>query len=157
MDQEVERIFTPQPVVSYRSARKLSNYLVRAKLYPIERKVGSCKCKSKRWEVCKNILETDTFTCSNDQTTYKINHKFDCNEKCLVYLLTCNRCLKQYGGQIVHMFRSQLEEKTLCKDTFMNIFSYMIILVFCNIPLLLLLIRQILGHPLSVRLLDSYR
>ena len=84
MDQEVKRTFTPQPMVSYQSARKLSNHLIRAKLYPIERKVGSCKCKGKRCEVCKNVLETDTFTCSNDQTTYKINHKFDCNEKCLV-------------------------------------------------------------------------
>ena len=40
MDQEVKRIFTPKPMVSYRSARKLRSYLVRAKLYPIERKVG---------------------------------------------------------------------------------------------------------------------
>ena len=48
MDQEVKRTFTPQPMVSYRSARKLSSYLVRAKLYPIERKVGLCKCKCKR-------------------------------------------------------------------------------------------------------------
>ena len=94
-------------MVSYRSARKLSSYLVRAKLYPIERKVGSCKCKGKSCEVCKNVLETDTFTCSNDQTTYKINHKFDCNEKCLVYLITCNKCLKQYVGQTVDMFRSR--------------------------------------------------
>ena len=74
MDQEVKRTFTPQPMVSDRSARKLSSYLVRAKLYRIERKVGSCKCKSKCCEVCKNVLETNTFTCSNDQTTYKINH-----------------------------------------------------------------------------------
>ena len=57
--------------------------------------------------MCKNVLETDTFTCSNDQTTYKINHKFDCNEKCLVYLITCNKCLKQYVGQTVDMFRSR--------------------------------------------------
>ena len=27
-------------------------------------------------------LGTDTFTCSNDWTTHKINYKFDCNEKC---------------------------------------------------------------------------
>ena len=59
MDQEVKRTFTPQPMVSY---------LVKAKLYPIKRKVGSYKCKGKRCEVCKNVLETDTFTCSNDQT-----------------------------------------------------------------------------------------
>ena len=30
--------------------------------------------------MCKNVLETDTFICSNDQTTYKTYHKFDCNE-----------------------------------------------------------------------------
>ena len=82
MDQEVKRTFATQPMVYDRSARKLSSYLVRAKLYPKKRKVGSCKCKGKRCEVSKNVLETDTFTCINDQTTYKINRKFDCNEKC---------------------------------------------------------------------------
>ena len=59
MDQEVKKTFAPQPMVSYQSARKLSSYLVRAKLYPIERKVGLCKSNGKRCEVCKNVLETD--------------------------------------------------------------------------------------------------
>ena len=85
MYQEVKRTFTPQPMVSYRSARK-SSYLVRAKLDRIERKVGSCKYNGKHCSVCKNVLEIATFTCSNNQTTYKINHKLDCNEKCLVYV-----------------------------------------------------------------------
>ena len=53
MDQEVKRTFTPQPLHSYRSARKLRSFLVRAKSYTIERKVGSCKCNGKRCEVCK--------------------------------------------------------------------------------------------------------
>ena len=79
----------------------------------------------------------------------KINHKFDCNEKSLVYLIACNKCLKQYVGQTVGMFRSQwnsyknnsrnlIEEKTLCKGTFTNIFSYQVILVFCKIPVTLI-------------------
>ena len=163
MDQEVKRTFTPQPMVSYRSARKLSSYLVRAKLYPIERKVGLCKCKGKRCEICKNVLETDTFTCNNDPTTYKINHQFDCNEKCLVFLITCNKYLKQYVGQTVDMFRSRwnnnkdisknlIEEKTVCKKTFTNIFSYQLILAFCKIPILLSLIGPILGHPRSMKI-----
>ena len=42
MNQEVNRIFTLQPMVSYRSASNLSNYLVRAKLNPVERKEGLC-------------------------------------------------------------------------------------------------------------------
>ena len=75
MDQEVIWTFAPQPMVSYRSAGKLSSYLVRAKLYPIERKERLCKCNGKRCEVCKSLLETDTFTCSIEQSTYKINHK----------------------------------------------------------------------------------
>ena len=53
-------------MVSYQSVHTLSSYLVRGKLYPIERKVGSCKCNGKCCEVCKNVLETDMFTCSND-------------------------------------------------------------------------------------------
>ena len=36
-----EEVFAPPPMVSYRSARILSSYLVCAKLYPLERKKGS--------------------------------------------------------------------------------------------------------------------
>ena len=53
-------------------------------------KVRSCKTNDEG-EVCKNILETGTFTYSNDQIAYRrISRKFDCNEKCLLYLVTCN-------------------------------------------------------------------
>ena len=47
MNQKVKKVFTPKPMVSFRSARKLSSYLVRAKLYPLERKVGSFKYQGK--------------------------------------------------------------------------------------------------------------
>ena len=36
---QVKNVFTPGAIVSYRSARKISSYLVRAKLYPLERKI----------------------------------------------------------------------------------------------------------------------
>ena len=62
MNQEVKNAFTPGPTVSYRSAGKISSYLVRAKLYLLERKVGSEKCGKSRCKVCLNIEETDTFT-----------------------------------------------------------------------------------------------
>ena len=41
MDKEVKRVFTSKPIISFRSTRKLRSYLVRAKLYPTERTVGS--------------------------------------------------------------------------------------------------------------------
>ena len=39
------------------------------------------------------------------QVKHIINHKFNCNGKCLVYLLTCNCCKKEYVGQTVDEFR----------------------------------------------------
>ena len=62
--------------------------LVRAKLYPLEIITASCICHEKRCAVCLNINETSTFTSSVTHETYKINHKFDCYRKCLIYLLT---------------------------------------------------------------------
>ena len=34
MDEEVKKVFFPRPMVSFRSARKVSSYLVGAKVYP---------------------------------------------------------------------------------------------------------------------------
>ena len=61
-DETVKRVFTPFPMVSYRNARKLRIYLVRANLYPLERKRGSYKCGSSRCQVCNNIKGTETFS-----------------------------------------------------------------------------------------------
>ena len=55
MNQEVKNVFTSGPIVSYRSARKISSYFLRAKLYPLERNVGSEKCGKSRCEICLSI------------------------------------------------------------------------------------------------------
>ena len=63
MDHENKNVFTPGPIVSSRTARKNSSYLVGAKLYHLERKVVSKKCgKSRCHEVCLNIEKSDIFT-----------------------------------------------------------------------------------------------
>ena len=60
-DLEIRKIFTPSPFVAYRSARNLKSFLVRSKVYPLERKVGSSKGGSKRCQVSLNVSETDIF------------------------------------------------------------------------------------------------
>ena len=105
MDQEVKKVFTPKPMVSFRSGRKLVSYLVRVKLSPLERKVDSFKCKGKGCQTCLNVNETDSFASSLLKGEYKINHCFNCNKKCMIYLLTCKVCLRQYVGQTVDEFR----------------------------------------------------
>ena len=94
MNNKVKKVFTPKPMISFDSARKMSSYLLRAKLYPEERTKGSFKCSSKLCEVCLNVNETSTFASTVTVETYIINHKFNCNDKCLAYLLTCNCCKK---------------------------------------------------------------
>ena len=49
--------------------------------------------------------ETDSFANNKTKQEHKIDHCFNCNEKCLFYLLTCKVCLKQYVGQIADKFR----------------------------------------------------
>ena len=89
-------------MVLFRGARKLCSCLVRGKVYPLKRKVGSCGCGKKRCPACIiNITKTDSFTSTSTNKAYKINHLFNCSEKCLVYLLTSRVCPKQYVGHTV--------------------------------------------------------
>ena len=91
-------------MVLFRSSCNISSNLVREKLNPIERTMGSFKCRSKHCKLCKHITETDTFTSSVTVETYKTNHRLDCNDKYLVCWLTCNKYKKQYTGQTTDNF-----------------------------------------------------
>ena len=55
MEKEVKRVFTPKLIISLRSARKQSSYLVRTKVCSTKRTEGSYKCDRKRCEVCINV------------------------------------------------------------------------------------------------------
>ena len=104
MNDEVKKASTPGPIVSFWGALKLSGYLVRAKLYPLERLVGLVKCNGKRCQVCMNVTESNIFSSSVDKEEYFINHSFHCNDKCIIYLLTCNKCKMQYVDKTVDDF-----------------------------------------------------
>ena len=89
MDQEAQRVLTPGPMITFRGARKLSSFLVRAKLYPLERTVASCKCYDKR---CERLTSTAK------QNTRKINHQFNCSRKPLfIYLHAINALNNMFG------------------------------------------------------------
>ena len=100
-DKEIKKVFSPAPFVSFRGAINLK----RSKIYPLERKVGSEKCKSKRCLVCLNVSETDVVQSFQTKEQYKINHQLNCNDKCLIYLLSCKVCGLQYVGSTTDKFR----------------------------------------------------
>ena len=83
-------------MVSFKSPRKISSYLVRAKLYALDRVIGSTKCAK---------YVTNTFTSNVTGETYKTNHKLTCDDNYLIYLLSCKCCGKQYVGETTDSFR----------------------------------------------------
>ena len=91
-NEEVKRLFSSKQFVSFRAARSLKNYLVRAKISPLERITGSGICHKKSCGVCHNICESNQFASSVDNRVNKINHQLNCDSKLLVYLLTYKRC-----------------------------------------------------------------
>ena len=55
MDEEVTKVFYLGPMFLFWSARKVSSYLVRVEVYPLEKTVSSFQCKKSRCQVCLNV------------------------------------------------------------------------------------------------------
>ena len=60
--------------------------------------------KSKRCLVCLNVSETDVFQLFQTKEQYKINHQLSCNDKYLIYLLSCKVCGFPYVGSTTDKF-----------------------------------------------------
>ena len=85
--------------------RKYGSYLVRTKVYPLEQRLDHAAVAKNgvRFALMKQILSPVLLPIRH----IKINHLFNCSEKCLVYLLTCWVCLKRYVGQTVDEFQNR--------------------------------------------------
>lgn len=113
-DEDVKRVFTSVPFVSFQLGYNLRNHLVRAKVHPIEWNRGSFKCAKKACKTCLNAHVTSTFKASIDKKKYKINHDLCCDDQCIVYLLTCKICGIQYVRQTTNMFNPLSIHCDLC-------------------------------------------
>ena len=102
MNEDVKNLFIPGPMISFGRARKLSSYLVRVKLYPLHRKVGSRKCAK---SLCDYMSDTDTFTSNASGESFEINHHLNCDDRCIINLLTCKQLQKQYTWETTDDFR----------------------------------------------------
>ena len=73
------------PTICFHLSRKLNSYLVIAKLYPLESKSMN---SSVRVNDAKFAITSRKPNYLPGFTSFKINHRFDCKEKCLIYLNT---------------------------------------------------------------------
>ena len=78
---------------------------MKAKLYPLHRKVASKKFAIIFCEVCDYVTDTDTFTSTVTGEYFKIGPHLNCDDRCLIYLLTCKQCQKQYTGETTDNFK----------------------------------------------------
>ena len=134
MNEETKKVFSSRPMVSSRSPHKMCSNLVRAKLYPLDRVVGSTKCGKERFEVRVTVCETNTFTRNVTGKTYKINHKLNCDDNYFIYFLFCsvaenNMLGKQLtalgidGITIRIMVESILVRRAVCKNVCLNVLT----------------------------------
>ena len=140
-DEQVKKVFSPAPFVFFRSTRNLKSYLVKSKIYPLERKVGSEKCNSKPCLVCLiKSLWNGHFKSFQTKGEYKINLLISCNDKCIIYLLSLKVCGLRYfvlplinldssGIIIKRILRKQKEGRSICSHLFLSIFLQLIITV----------------------------
>ena len=70
MNGEIKQIFSAKPIISSGNAKNLNNYLVRAKVYSIERSTGMLPYSWKRCEGRKYSNKTESFTSSKLYKTH---------------------------------------------------------------------------------------
>ena len=104
VEEQVTKVFTPAPFVSFRSSYSLRSHLVCAKVYPLIIEKGSLCCGKIRCENCFNIKETEIFQSFVTKEVYKINHHFQCDSKCVIYLISCKVYGLKYIGSTVDRF-----------------------------------------------------
>ena len=75
--------------MAFRRPKSLRDYLVRAKLRPLDRETegtrGTHKCASSRCDVCNYLIVGDRFSSHATGTSYTINRSLDCNSRNIVY------------------------------------------------------------------------
>ena len=103
MSEELKYLFTPDFMVSFRRARNISSYLVRATLYPVEKSVGSFDCKSPGCRFVHMLTRRTVLPVRLQEKLTKLIIALPARRN-LLYLLTCNECRKQDARHTVDTF-----------------------------------------------------
>lgn len=124
-DDHLKKIFPNPPLISYRKCPTLRDLLVKSEL----REENFTKtqpifnpCMRKGCTTCLHSSKTkDSFKSTNTDLNYNLNTAMNCNSTNLVYMITCNKCGKQYvgetGRQLKTRFTEHLNDVSKKKDT----------------------------------------
>ena len=105
MSWEVKTVFSSGLIVSFRSARRISSYLLWTKLYSLGITVGSGQWGKCRCKVCTNVTVTEAFSNTVAGETFQINHELNWDDYYVLYLLKHKVCKKNFVEETTDAFR----------------------------------------------------
>lgn len=112
-NQDHQKVFPDIPIIGFRKGKSLQDFLVRAKVQPLEPQTGACTgCSSKRCEVI--LSKGSSFADKNGNIYHHRSGTLDCNSQNVVYLITCRACGLQYVGSTKTKFRTRYNNYHTC-------------------------------------------
>ena len=117
----VLKVVLPKPPrIAFRNPKTLRDKLVRSKLkLTDDAKRGNFPCRRGNCEICNILKPGKQFNSMVTGEIYKMNFHFDCKSLCVIYLITCKMCKKQYTGSTVIKFRACFNQyKSNLEDSF---------------------------------------
>jgi len=74
-------------------------------------------CKNKNCKCCKFLTSTDSFQSTTTGKIYTIPNKLNCNTSHTIYLITCQKCNKQYVGETSRKLKERLTDHRSAIET----------------------------------------
>ena len=120
----LQGLFQEEPIAAFKRNRNLkeligSNCIENRKVKRAKNKftIGKCSpCLSRTGSLCcSQLTSTMTYNSQETKRKFKIYHKVNCQNECVIYLMECTLCNKQYAGKAETPFNFRLNNHR--KDT----------------------------------------
>lgn len=111
-------------ISAYRIHKNLSKHLVRSTLHPAnppmhatqhKAKFAGCKrCTNTRCKACNHMIESKNFISSHNHRRFTLENGFTCKSSNIIYLITCQKCNKQYVGETGRSLADRITDHLSC-------------------------------------------
>lgn len=106
ISEELKPITDSKTLVVQKRATNLKQLLTRADINPQQIEKGSSPC-GKTCAACPFLQRTDHITSWKTKETIKIQGRFNCKTKNVIYVISCKKCGLQYVGQSGNTFQER--------------------------------------------------
>ena len=118
-DKEHQKAFPNVPIPGFHRAKSFKRLFSESLTSYPQYYFSNEPCGKKTCQICKFIVNTDTFSPIATDETFKINKDpLKCNSKNVVYLSECKKCKNPYVGKAQTKFRMRLSNYKSANKSF---------------------------------------